>query len=227
MRVARSAGARPKPTPVATATATAKASFRGSSATSRCKGTPSEETRVSSRRLPQAPNSTPSAPPIPASSRLSVSSWRTRRRWPAPIPSRTAISRRRPSARASSRFATLAQAISSTRLAAPVSISSGRVSSWRQFAIPLAPGDTFSVCAAMIRAASGSGWVASCACLVRSKITPSRAFACRMLTSGRSRPSRRSQWTLTWFQTGCAGSTAPSVDWLEWYLTRSRMVIGR
>ena len=38
---------------------------------------------------------------------------------PAPIAARTAISRLRPVARTSSRFATLAQAISSTKLTAP------------------------------------------------------------------------------------------------------------
>ena len=56
----------------------------------------------------------PPRPPSEASSTLSVSNWRTSRARSAPIDSRTAISCRRAVARASSRLATLAQAMSST-----------------------------------------------------------------------------------------------------------------
>ena len=68
----------------------------------------------------------PSRPRAPASesSTLSVSSCRMMRPRPAPMAARIAISRRRPTARASSRFATFAQAISSTKLTAPTSTSS-------------------------------------------------------------------------------------------------------
>ena len=58
-------------------------------------------------------------PPMADSSTLSVSSWRTMRPRPAPMAERMAISRERPVARASSRLATLAQAISSTQPTAP------------------------------------------------------------------------------------------------------------
>ena len=56
-----------------------------------------------------------------ASSTLSTSSCRTRRQRVAPIEMRTAISRERPDARASSRLATFAHAISSTKATAPIS----------------------------------------------------------------------------------------------------------
>ena len=51
---------------------------------------------------------------------LSVSSWESRRARVTPSASRTATSRRRRSARASSRFATLAAAIRSTIAATPL-----------------------------------------------------------------------------------------------------------
>ena len=57
----------------------------------------------------------PVTPPTSASIRLSVSNWRTRRPRPAPSASRIAISFCRPVERASSRFATLAHAMRSTR----------------------------------------------------------------------------------------------------------------
>ena len=63
-------------------------------------------------------------PPASDSSTLSVSSCRMRRPRPAPIAARIAISRRRPVARTSSRLATLAQAMSSTKLTAPSRIHS-------------------------------------------------------------------------------------------------------
>ena len=64
---------------------------------------------------------TPSGAAASAISTLSVSSWRTMRPRPAPSAERTAISRCRTVALDSSRFATLAHAISSsTRLTAPI-----------------------------------------------------------------------------------------------------------
>ena len=66
-------------------------------------------------------SATPTAPPVRPSSRLSVSSWRTSRPRPAPMAARNASSRSRTDARASSRFATLVHAISSTHATAPSS----------------------------------------------------------------------------------------------------------
>ena len=67
-----------------------------------------------------------------ASRILSVSSWRIRRRCPAPSASRTAISLCRVLARASSRLATLAQAMRSTTPTMPISRNSGRENSLRR-----------------------------------------------------------------------------------------------
>ena len=61
----------------------------------------------------------PSAPPISESTTLSVSSCRTMRRRPAPSADRTASSRMRTVARASSRLATLAQQMRSTKPTTP------------------------------------------------------------------------------------------------------------
>ena len=73
--------------------------------------------------MPTMPSAEPSAAPAKESSTLSVSSCRTMRPRLAPIAARMAISRRRPMARANSRLATLAQAISRTKLTAPASTS--------------------------------------------------------------------------------------------------------
>ena len=79
--------------------------------------------RFSQWMLPIA-SKIPPAPPRRESNRLSVITWRTRRAPDAPSAARTAISRWRVLARARRRFATLAQAISSTRLTAPSNSSS-------------------------------------------------------------------------------------------------------
>ena len=64
------------------------------------------------------------APPASASTRLSTSSCRTSRQRLAPSDIRTAISRRRATDRTSIRFATFAQASSSTTPAMVISIGS-------------------------------------------------------------------------------------------------------
>jgi hypothetical protein len=69
---------------------------------------------------------TPRAPPTSASTTLSVSSCRTSRLRPAPSAERTTSSRWRAEPRASCRFATLAQAISSTKPTAASSSHSPR-----------------------------------------------------------------------------------------------------
>ena len=82
----------------------------------------------------------PASAPSTHSARLSTSSWRTRWRRPAPIASRTAISFCRDQARASSRLATLAQAISTTRPTMPASTSSGVFSRCCSSGRPCPPG---------------------------------------------------------------------------------------
>ncbi len=66
-----------------------------------------------------APSASPIAPPINDSSTLSVRSWRMILARAAPSAVRMATSRARTEARASCRFATFAQAISSTNTTAP------------------------------------------------------------------------------------------------------------
>jgi len=68
----------------------------------------------------------PSPPPAAAITTLSVSNCRTRRIRLAPRAVRSAISLRRDAARASSRLATLAQAMSSTTPTAPSNTNSAR-----------------------------------------------------------------------------------------------------
>ena len=82
-------------------------------------------------RLSTCASAAPSSGARTASSRLSASSCRTSRQRDAPIASRTAISRSRTLARASSRFARFAHAISSTRPVVASSSQSG-VSYWRR-----------------------------------------------------------------------------------------------
>ena len=85
-----------------------------SGATSMSIGSCGVDIRRDQRRLAAQASAVPSAPPAIASTRPSVRSWRTMRPRPAPSARRSAISRWREDARASSRPATLAQAISST-----------------------------------------------------------------------------------------------------------------
>ena len=73
--------------------------------------------------MPTAARAMPSGAEAAPSKTLSVSSWRTIRPRPAPRAARTDISRARAVARASSRLATLAQAMSSTRVTAPIAVS--------------------------------------------------------------------------------------------------------
>ena len=89
----------------------------------RCAGVP-DGSMLFSAETPHTPSSAPSPPPTTASSRLSVSNCRTMRIRSAPSARRTAISRTRPDARDSSRFAILTQAMSSTKPTAPCSMNS-------------------------------------------------------------------------------------------------------
>ena len=84
-------------------------------------GLPTSAVAMSNRRMPTSDRASPTTPLISDSSTLSTSSCRTMRQRLAPSETRTAISRDRCAARASSRLATLAQAISSTNATAPIS----------------------------------------------------------------------------------------------------------
>ena len=118
-RDAFQAGTRPNRIAVASETSSAYARTVASTAKSKRTGNGSASVGIedNSRPAPCA-ISTPMPPPMIASTTLSPRSWRRRRPRLAPIAARTAISRRRAAARASSMFATFAHAIIRTRLTA-------------------------------------------------------------------------------------------------------------
>ena len=125
--VARRAGISPKNTPDKMETAAVNSStgaFRANPFPAICSGTKFWNTLQQSR-----PTSSPARPPPTESKRLSVSNCAPICPRLAPSAIRTAISRRRPAARAKSRFARFEQAMSSTSTAAicnthkPVAVS--------------------------------------------------------------------------------------------------------
>ena len=117
------AGARPTSTAVAAAARVVYSSTRASKLNWCGRGT-SPGISAPSAWTPHQASSRPRPAPSAASTRLSVSSWRAMRPRPAPSAARTASSRRRPVARTSSRLATFAQAMISTKATAPSSSSS-------------------------------------------------------------------------------------------------------
>ena len=118
-----SAGSAPNSMPVSTETTSVKPSTVASMPTSLARVV-KRAVKATSRSRPAAASPRPITPPMIASSVLSVSSWRTSRPRPAPSAARIASSRLRRSMRESIRFATLAQAISSTQPTAPSSTRS-------------------------------------------------------------------------------------------------------
>ncbi len=116
-----SAGARPKTNAVATHTPARNTITMGSTVNFIQYGLPWSVSTESKIRMPASARPIPSAPLIIDSRTLSTSNWRTIRQRLAPSDTRTAISRVRCADRASSRFATLAQAIRRTNPTAPIS----------------------------------------------------------------------------------------------------------
>ncbi len=113
--VANHAGTAPKTTPVMSASADANASTIGAGRVSiGRKVVPANASASSMRAVPTA-TARPAMPPATASSTLSTSACVTICRRDAPMAGRRAVCERRATARASRRFATLAQAMSSTR----------------------------------------------------------------------------------------------------------------
>ena len=84
--------------------------------------------------MPSQPTAMPPAPPAIAMPRLSVSSWRTSRPRPAPMASRSAISRARTGPRLARRPATLAQATHNTAIESVVKMMTSERSSGRRVA---------------------------------------------------------------------------------------------
>ena len=110
-----SAGASPKITPVTTDTPTANINVTLSIRKPRSIGMSTGGTNAMITSIVQYAITTPAVPATKASSNDSVSNWRTRRMRLAPSDRRTATSRRRLTAFDNNRFATFAQAITSTR----------------------------------------------------------------------------------------------------------------
>ena len=121
LRAASHAGARPKINPVNRVTPAAKANTPQSIRTLRSLCSQPLPSNEGIALRPRYPSSRPPAPPMAASSKLSVSNWRRIRPRPAPRASRTLISRCRCEPRASSRLAMFAHASNSTN---PVSVIS-------------------------------------------------------------------------------------------------------
>ena len=113
-RVARNAGTVPNRITVPIATAAVKPSTRQSSERSRKTVLRLVESWRTSRALPHMAKASPSEAPIADSTRLSDRNWRASRQRDAPSATRTLSSWRRAVARASSRLAMFAHAMSST-----------------------------------------------------------------------------------------------------------------
>ena len=113
------AGTTPNNSPTSTAPAAQNATTRMSKDSVTAAGSsPGGITAGATSRI-AAPTAMPSTPPIAASTRLSVTNCRATRQRPAPSAERSDSSRIRTVARASSRFATLAQQISRTKPTTP------------------------------------------------------------------------------------------------------------
>ncbi len=139
----------------------------------------------------------PRHPPSAASKRLSVRSWRSNRVRGAPSAARMANSLRRCAPRASSRLVTFTQAMSNTKMTAPINASNAGLtplvtSAWSEFTINLSP--TLrraaseippTACAQCYRA---HVWLAECL-LPGADAQPSEMMA-PLLASGGSEPHR-------------------------------------
>ncbi len=117
------AGTTPNAIAVSSASVIANSSIRPSRPTPASRGSSTGVAAISAFTDPIA-TATPSAVPITASSTLSVRNCRINRPLLAPIAARTATSRSRTVARASSRLATLVQVMISRNAAAPNSANS-------------------------------------------------------------------------------------------------------
>jgi hypothetical protein len=118
------AGTMPKANPVAIATSSANSSTRPSICTASSPGSRSGAMASSAFNMAHA-SALPSTPAVQERTRLSPSSCRTNRPWPAPSATRTVISRRRAPTSPSCRSATLTQAMSNSRPAAASNNSTG------------------------------------------------------------------------------------------------------
>ena len=174
---ARSAGTRPKKSAVIELAASANnrtaPSIRTDSSRGRLAGLSQFRTRVPAQAV-----SSPMMPPATERTALSVASWRRTRTRVAPSAPRRAISRSRLVARASSRCATLAQAISSRKPTATKSTTSARRACL-----------TTSCCSGMTRTRISPDWCSGCSARSCRAIPSMSAWACSNVTCGLSRPN--------------------------------------
>jgi hypothetical protein len=169
--VARSAGTRPKNIAVIVLAHTANSSASPSTRTASRRGRLAGFNHVNAR-MPVPAIRSPTMPPPAASTRLSVDSWRSSRPRLAPSAPRTAISRSRTVARARSRCATFAHAMTSTNpTAANSARSAGRAcfttSSWSGTTRICMPAASWTACSA--RSCRAISVKSACAC---AKVTP-------------------------------------------------------
>ena len=213
-RVARSAGAVPKRIAVSNESATVKARTCASGRRSSAIGADPRETSRTRDLLPHWERRRPRLPPSADKSTDSVSNCRTKRPRPAPIASRTAISRCRADARASKRFATLAQAIIRTSPTTDIRMRRGmenRSRSWESPRLPSSIASRVSRTSFLNRLSFIPAAIPFC---MRTKIGSSTVRACPHVSPGASRPTMRSQVTLWPVQSdgGAAGCTASGVQ---------------
>ncbi len=203
-RDALSAGTRPKSRPVTSVAPAVNRSTRQSGVVSRMSAGRNGGRAASSSCWPQYESGSASRPPTAARARLSTSSWRTMRARVAPRARRSAISRRRVLARASSRFATLLHATSRTRATIVISMPTAS----RTFP-PFGPrraSATVSTRTVRPRLSVGyscSSWLASVVMLARacSTLTPgsSRATTCQTRPRLDSKFSSRKPVSTCWW----------------------------
>ena len=187
-RAARKAGTSPNSSDVSSEIPSPKSRTRWSRETSKPTGNWSRGTIASWISLFQEDSTIPAAPPTTASRSPSVSSCCTSRLRVAPRASRTAISRPRADARASSRLATLVQASSRIRPAAPIASAalSTRVSRGAKSGSskPVPP---------EMSSAPRSRLVAGYVCSSRAAKSPNLEEPAARSRPGRSRPATVSQ----------------------------------
>src|ERR1035441_5102740 len=147
------AGARPKIRPVSSETPMVKKRTRSSGRASSATEPARSPTKATSSCTPYTASRLPSNPPAMESIRLSVRNCRTMRARPAPSARRTPISFCRAVARASSRFATLAQAMTSTSATTAISTYSGSAMLPRRLETPAPASCSTKLCFRM------SGWL--------------------------------------------------------------------
>ncbi len=181
-RDAAMAGATPKSAVASIATNAVKPSTRQSIGRLSASGTGTGSGAAIISCVDQDANARPPSAPAPESSRFSVSSWRIRRPRPAPIDCRIAISTWRDAARASTRFATLVQTISSISIITAISTDTKAMTGGAISTCSCDPGYTETIW-------RSSGGSPAAARIARPSVSRS-AWARVIATPGLRRPTR-------------------------------------